>query len=49
MTGFDPTAPDRDTTDDEPDAVPDNVVPPEDLTDTDTTPAPSTSDEDSPA
>lgn len=34
MTGFDPTAPLRDTDQDEPERVPDNVVPPEDLTDT---------------
>ncbi len=32
MTGFDPTAPARDTDRDEPEAVPDNVVPPESLT-----------------
>ncbi|WP_375485996.1 hypothetical protein [uncultured Jatrophihabitans sp.] len=32
MTGFDPTAPDRDTDRDEPDEVPGNVVPPENLT-----------------
>ncbi|MBE7187237.1 hypothetical protein [Jatrophihabitans endophyticus] len=33
MTGFDPTAPDRDTDVDEPDRVPGNVVPPESLED----------------
>ena len=32
MTGFDPTAPLRDTEQDEPEQFPDNVVPPEELT-----------------
>jgi hypothetical protein len=42
MTGFDPTAPDRDTDKDEPEKFPDNVVPPETLIedDTDDSPAP---------
>ncbi|WP_375488844.1 hypothetical protein [uncultured Jatrophihabitans sp.] len=34
MTGFDPTAPDRDTDRDEPEVFEDNVVPPNDPTDT---------------
>ena len=33
MTGFDPTAPDRETDDDEAERVPGNVVPPESLED----------------
>lgn len=41
MTGFDPTAPARDTDEDAPDEVPDNVVPPESLT-PDGVPAPGT-------
>lgn len=42
MTGFDPTAPDRDVDKDAPDAFPDNVVPPEVLTEDEPTPDRST-------
>jgi hypothetical protein len=38
VTGFDPTAPNRNTDDDEPEVFEDNVVPPEALTDSDENP-----------
>lgn len=48
MTGFDPTAPRRDTDDDRPDDVPDNVVPPEELVEELVEDAPSSGDGDQP-
>lgn len=49
MTGFDPTAPDRDTSKDAPDEFPDNVVPPEVLTEDDGVPAGADDDQRAPS